>query len=262
MKRLREQPETSDPVVACAVELLSAAKPLEPSPTRQARVRAALDATYRSPRRRQLLLKPIVALVGLLVFVSVASAMLGGWIEHRRMQRQAAPPSPVSSSTATAPRPRVEPSTGASKPIGADTTAAPAPLAAPSGRAATKTHSPAVADEPPPPPSVSEATSPEEPQAVAAPAEGSVSVEEVTLVADAIRVLRHENDAPRAGRLLEDYLRRYPQGALAEEALAVAIEAAMASGDKSAGALAGEYLKKYPSGRFRQIAKNAQSRAP
>ena len=61
----------------------------------------------------------------------------------------------------------------------------------------------------------------------------------------------------RAGALLDDYFRRYPRGALAEEALAVAIEAAMARGDARARTLARRYLARYPSGQFRVAAERA-----
>ena len=74
---------------------------------------------------------------------------------------------------------------------------------------------------------------------------------------EAARALRRDRDPVRAGALLEDYFRRYPRGALAEEALAVAIEAAVARGDARAPALARRYLARYPGGHFRNVAERA-----
>jgi outer membrane protein assembly factor BamD (BamD/ComL family) len=82
------------------------------------------------------------------------------------------------------------------------------------------------------------------------------------LLAEAVKTLRNDRDAKRAQALLEGYLRRYPQGVLVEEALALAIEAAAVREDKDAARLAAEYLKRYPAGRFRAIANEALSRFP
>jgi len=70
----------------------------------------------------------------------------------------------------------------------------------------------------------------------------------------AVRALRTDGQPARAERLALDYLRSYPRGALAEEALAVAIEASGQNGDSRAVALARRYLRQYPHGRFQRIA--------
>ncbi len=89
------------------------------------------------------------------------------------------------------------------------------------------------------------------------------SDEEPTLVATAVRALRRDHDAARAGALLDEYLRRWPDGALAEEAMALSIEAAQASGgDARPRALAIRYLQRFPSGRFVETAHRALVPAP
>jgi hypothetical protein len=76
-------------------------------------------------------------------------------------------------------------------------------------------------------------------------------------VVAAVRALRSEDDPARAQRLALGYLRAYSQGALAEEALAVAIEASARRQDPQAGRLAARYLRSYPNGRFRLVAQQA-----
>ena len=72
------------------------------------------------------------------------------------------------------------------------------------------------------------------------------------LVVDAMLALRRARDFRRAGALLEDYLAKYPRGALREEAVALAVEAAAARTDLARRDFwASVYLKDYPTGRFR-----------
>jgi hypothetical protein len=72
------------------------------------------------------------------------------------------------------------------------------------------------------------------------------------LVVDAMLALRRTQDFRRAGALLEDYLTKYPRGALREEAIALAVEAAAARADLARSDYwASLYLKSYPAGRFR-----------
>jgi hypothetical protein len=72
------------------------------------------------------------------------------------------------------------------------------------------------------------------------------------LVVDAMLALRRARDFRRAGVLLEDYLKKYPRGALREEAIALAVEAAMARTDLARRDYwASVYLQDYPAGRFR-----------
>jgi hypothetical protein len=87
------------------------------------------------------------------------------------------------------------------------------------------------------------------------PSRRSFDPEESALVHAAMRALRVERQPRRARTLLDDYLGRFPDGALVEDALALAIEAAITDGD-TAGArrFAGRYLAQFPSGRLRALA--------
>lgn len=84
--------------------------------------------------------------------------------------------------------------------------------------------------------------------------------EDPSQVAEAVRALRKQGDAARAQVLLDQYLRANPRGALAEDALALSIEAAAARKDPRAADYARRYLARYPNGRFRGVAERALSR--
>jgi hypothetical protein len=75
---------------------------------------------------------------------------------------------------------------------------------------------------------------------------------------EAIRTLRSEGDAVRAGALLADYLRTYPRSPMTEDALALSIEAAVARHDsRSATESVRQYLAEFPTGRYRIFASRA-----
>jgi hypothetical protein len=84
--------------------------------------------------------------------------------------------------------------------------------------------------------------------------------EDPSLMVDAIQALRNDHEPARASRLLADYLARYPRGALAEEAIALSIEAAAANHSPAAAGFAERYLRQYPTGRFRETAEKALGR--
>jgi hypothetical protein len=84
--------------------------------------------------------------------------------------------------------------------------------------------------------------------------------EDPSQVAEAVRALRKQGDPARAQALLDRYLRSNPRGALAEDALALAIEAAAARKDPRAADYARRYLARYPHGRFRSVAERALAR--
>jgi type IV secretory pathway VirB10-like protein len=84
--------------------------------------------------------------------------------------------------------------------------------------------------------------------------------EDPSQVAEAVRALRKQGDAARAQQLLDQYLRTNPRGALAEDALALSIEAAAARKDPRAADYARRYLARYPNGRFRKVAERALAR--
>jgi hypothetical protein len=88
-----------------------------------------------------------------------------------------------------------------------------------------------------------------------------VKSEDPALVVAAIQALRQDGEPARAARLLAVYLRTHPRGALAEEAVALSIEAADARHSPAATAFAQRYLKEYPHGRFRPAAERALARS-
>ena len=88
----------------------------------------------------------------------------------------------------------------------------------------------------------------------------SVKSEDPSLVVSAIQALRQDRDPERAGRLLAAYLRTHPRGALAEEAVALSIEAADGRHSPAAASFALRYLKEYPQGRFRSAAERVLAR--
>lgn len=94
---------------------------------------------------------------------------------------------------------------------------------------------------------------PVEPRTASAPAAADTA-----LVVEAMRRLRRGHDPQAALRQLDAYLARFPDGDLAEEALALAIEARAVLGDAAACALAEQYLQRYPHGRFRDTAERTQ----
>jgi outer membrane protein assembly factor BamD (BamD/ComL family) len=77
---------------------------------------------------------------------------------------------------------------------------------------------------------------------------------EASLLSAGTNALRKAHDPARAAVIFDDYLSRYPRGALVEEALVLAIEAAVALDDGSAGGLADRYLRQFPRGRFHDYA--------
>jgi len=82
--------------------------------------------------------------------------------------------------------------------------------------------------------------------------------EDPTAVLEAIAALRDRGDAARASALLAEHLRAHPRGVLSEDALALAIEAAIARHDTRAAAdLGRRYLAQYPNGRYRAFASRA-----
>lgn len=87
------------------------------------------------------------------------------------------------------------------------------------------------------------------PQATPAPGE------DPTRVVQAIRALRQQGDAAKAQGLLNDYMKKNPNGLLSEEALALSIEAAHTRKDPKAKSYARRYLARFPGGRHSAFAK-------
>jgi hypothetical protein len=88
-----------------------------------------------------------------------------------------------------------------------------------------------------------------------------VKSEDPTLVVSAIQALRQDQNPDRAAHLLAAYLHTHPRGALAEEAVALSIEAADARKSPAAVSFARRYLQDYPHGRFRPVAERVLARA-
>ena len=73
---------------------------------------------------------------------------------------------------------------------------------------------------------------------------------------------RSAGDLPGAERLLSEYRRRFPNGALAEEALVLSVETAALRGSQVAPELARAYLKRFPQGRYRTWVERTLAAAP
>lgn len=229
MKRLRDS--GGEPLLERARELLRAVEPPPEPPARMQRIRAAIEARAREPTNR--VRGPVAWGVAACLLASGAAAA-GGIAWQRTLAAPpadgaappaAAPPSsPPRAAVGGAARPAVE------LPPAASASAALAPLVAPA-RGAPVARAPAP--------------------------ETSAHGTDAALVHAAVKALRRDGDPEQAARLLERYAARDPDGPLAEEALALRIEAAVARREARARALAQEYLGRYPAGRYREAAERA-----
>jgi len=70
-----------------------------------------------------------------------------------------------------------------------------------------------------------------------------------------LQALRGRHDPVGARALLDVYLHEHPDGTLAQEALAISIEAAVNHHDADAASLATRYLTRYPAGPFGALAR-------
>jgi hypothetical protein len=223
MKRLRELP-AEDRLTSRAQMLIRAMGPTVESEERMRRVRRSLDAPARAAGPRW---GWRVGLALGLLGISAAAAAGSGAVSRVLSSKQSveAPAAP-----ATFPR-RAELSTPS---------AAPTPL--PTERAVETVESSTKA-------------------MPSTPANGPASraalppLSDVARVHEAAKALRHDGDAERALQLLEHG--SPVTGPLAEEALALRIEASMARGNGRQAKLATAYLMKYPQGRYRELAKKA-----
>lgn len=219
MKRLREL-EPDDRLMLRARELIDAMGPTVPSEARRLRVRGALDQRARRPLGAW-------AARGALAFAVVAggasalafSGVFSGQAEPQQGTAVRSPGGPV------APRQRATPS--------------------PSIAHRTEPIEEAVA-----PPT--QAVAPRVRRS-APPAAPSANASDVARIHEAAKALRGDGDPERALRLLESSEK--VDGPLAEEALALRIEAANAGGHPRAKSLAQSYLSRYPSGRYSELAR-------
>jgi hypothetical protein len=278
MKRLREI-EPRSPLHHKVQSLLDAAEPLPESRERMLRIRRALDAPRAGGVRRL----PALAMA-LLVGLFGASAFAAVRIFEAIEQPAVEPVPAAAARTPQAPRSRHRAARGA------EPSAPPAEIAAPAQAIAPA--APAVEPVAPParsaatPPSVAqshprsaprtartassgrsaaalrggassraepELAEPEPPQ----PEPRAASAGDSELVHRAVKALRRDRDPALAARLLDQHRARSPAGPLAEEALSLQIEAAIALRTPRARALAREYLARYPDGRYVAVAQRA-----
>ena len=215
MKPLREMMDDPDLAVRAGAALLAKVPPLELSSIQRRRIRARIDAASEYPRGFGWL-KPAFAVPVLLV-VGVASATVGPRIYHAVVPQSSFEQEP----------PRFQPSH------------------APAGKAAAPAAGPAVAPVP-------NSITPEDLEAEKpSPApHASQSGPGASLMMEALQA-RRAGDTARAQELTAEYQKKYPNGALKEEALAIAFESAAARKDPGASKLAQKYLASFPKGRFR-----------
>jgi hypothetical protein len=247
----------ADPSLSPALDLLRAATPYEAPPGRKQRVRAALVAA-RAPRRFHLVLRPVVVFGVLVSFGAIASAGLGHWPSWVRRAYERLVPAPAPVTVASAPprehrtrRPRA-PEIAAPEVEGpAAELVAPAAPAVPPATVLLPSRAGATV------PRVATAARRHElatPRLRPAAAPDDAR-EQTGPVLAAMQALRRDHDPVRARALLDPYLARHPNGALAEEALAISIEAAAAHHDPDAPDLASRYLARYPTGPFSRLAR-------
>ena len=221
MKRLLDEADSS---LGALRDLVQSANRHESTPfakrAMESRIRAALTAGGDGGRRPFLR----AGLLGAGALLVAATAAAAGY-SYLAPEMQGMPVAPPTTAVLPPPRPAPE----LARPAAA---VAPAPVAEP---------------QPAAPPSMARA-----PEKRAG--------EDPSQVAEAVRVLRKQGDPGRAQVLLDQYLRANPRGALAEDALALSIEAAAARKDPRAAAYAARYLARYPNGRFRAVAERALSR--
>ena len=84
--------------------------------------------------------------------------------------------------------------------------------------------------------------------------QGERPSDDPSLLVEATRALRVDRDPELARSLAKRYLEGQPRGALADEALAISIEAAIDHHDADAAVLSARYLAQFPHGSFRALA--------
>jgi len=252
VKRLLET-DHGGPVVERAKELLVALEPLAESELGQRRIHQEIERLPTGRRGRRV--APLLLVAVVLSLVGVAGAMSGGVVPWWRLKPAADQqwlPAPAAPRAPAAARSRGLPDEGEAATDEATTDEAnrgdeptdPVQVdsASESGRVAHRGRSPSKA-------------APTPPHSAPTPA-ASLSGSDVARVHEAARALRGDGDPERAAKLLEE-VPLDSSGPLAEEALALRIEAALDRGDPSAARHARDYLARYPSGRYRALADRA-----
>jgi hypothetical protein len=219
-----------------------------------------LNLGHTPPRRAPLFLRPVVVAGVLIGCGAFASAALGHWPGWMARVYERLAPAPTRVALALPPEALVR---GHRSPP-----AWPAPVDVPAEELGAPEASRAVA--PSLVPSASRdgaaalprarhlASSTQTSTRTSTPTSTSTAGEDTSMVLEAMRALRLERNPVRARVLLARYLNRHPTGTLAEEALAISIEAAVAHHDADAAALGSRYLRLYPGGPFHALALETQ----
>ena len=236
MKRLIEREFSPGALEAEAVELVRAAQGSEVVRAgAKSRVRARLlTASPRRGRRRPL--RPALVVAAVTLGVAGAALATGLW------RRIGDAPHPVT----------VEPSPSPDSPE-SKAAIAPSPSPPPVETAPAASNTSAAA---PPTPAASAASRAMAPVPFSSSGRDQPAGEAALLYRAAQR-LRRDGDSRGAARALDEYFENHPNGALGEEALALAIETSLARRDGRAPALARQYLQRFPNGNFRAQAERA-----
>lgn len=238
MKRLRDQRNSDDPLTARVAELVASVGPTPESPARMRRIRRRLD--QRPHRYDWRALRPIAAFA--LVFGGAATAAAGYGLAQIFVP--SADSAQKASEVTAAPTPT--PARGTGHVPAVDETSS---TIEPAETSTTETAAPTAGL-----PSSDAAVTPRR-----SSSKGHAA-SEASIVQRGLEALRNEKDPKKAAAYLDEYRREHPDGALAEEALALSVEAAAASGDPRVSRLAKEYLARYPRGRFREAARRASAK--
>jgi hypothetical protein len=255
MKRLRDM-EPGSELQRKARQMIEAVDPVPASPERMARIRRKLDAPHRGgvlvalQRLPAIAVAALIALFGASAFAAVRvfveareadAAQAAQEVERARKHAQVPQaPKVLEAVAAPAEPPRVIEPAPAQLALEADEVEAAAEPQGASPRATPRPRSKAAP-----------VRTPDEEQAEI--------VHDSELVHRAVKALRRDGNPALAARLLEEDRVRNPSGPLAEEALSLRIEAALALHDARAVALAQQYVARYPSGRYLAIARRALS---
>jgi hypothetical protein len=257
MKRLRDEGLSEDARLAAAADLMRGASFEDPTALLKQRVRARLLAANRSSGAMQLRLGFVVVLLLGLASLAGATAMklwrrppaakpaAAGGREPELFRARHTVPLTAAPATDAIDPPRATKIVPAAKRPREVATLAPARSARP----------PAVAVDLP---ETGQTAAPPAAAPPVAATPGRVSAPEAILLAEATRKLYVEGNAQRAAELVDEYRRRFANGDLLEECLALAIRARSSLGDRRAAALADEYLQRFPAGRFRVEALQSQ----